>query len=54
MQISEKLLKQTALNTRMFVSQHRISMRVEKKLRIDEGVMLLKSKKIHKYAAFVV
>ena len=38
----------TALNTSMFVSRHRVSMQVEKKLRIDEGVMLLKSKKIHK------
>ena len=32
----------------MFVSRHRVSIRVEKKLRIDEGVMLLESKKIHK------
>ena len=32
----------------MFVSRHRISMRVEKKLRIDEGVMLLELKEIHK------
>ena len=29
----------------MFVSRHRVSMPVEKKLRIDEGVMLLESKK---------
>ena len=29
----------------MFVSRHRVSMCDEKKLRIDEGVMLLESKK---------
>ena len=29
----------------MFVSRHCVSMRVEKKLRIDEGVILLESKK---------
>ena len=44
-QISEKRLKKTALNTSMFVSRHHVSMRVEKKLGTDEGVMLLVSKK---------
>ena len=32
----------------MFVSRHRVSMRIEKKLETDEGVMLLVSKKIRK------